>query len=139
MTLSLDKVIPATGEWTLSVAPNDFIVTLVNDTPYLTQYQRIAIIARVGDKVGETDDNGKAEWIVKIGGLREVDGHLPGPEIPFVGDAEAFCQNVAIRIGEAINKWDAETDEDTKQEIWAMHPGTAHSLLDKILQAITRK
>lgn len=138
--LKLEDVIPATGEWVLSTEPSHFIVTLVNDTEYLTQYPRIAIICRVGDKVGPSELPGKSAYEIKIGGLHELDSknpHLPGPEIAFGPEAELWCQLVASRIGDSLNKWDEEVSMNQREEIWDM--GQPETMLQKILRAITEK
>lgn len=139
MALKLSDVIPETGEWVLSVKPGKFIITLLNDTPFLRDYSRIALFAEVGDCVGASENPNMAKYQLKIKALHEVDGVNPGPEIQFSDEGQSFCQSVIQRLADSLNKWDTTTSQEDKEEIWAMGDEGSKSIILEVLEQLFGK
>lgn len=121
MNLSLDSIIPATGEFVLSPNPGGLVVTLVNDTGLLAGHgERLAVICRIGDQVPSATKPGYFTTQLEIRAIREVHGRLPGPEVPKTDEGMQFLTLVAPRLEASINKWESETSQADKEAVWAM-------------------
>jgi hypothetical protein len=135
MALTFEEVIPATGEWVLSTDPNRYVVVMVNDTEFLKQYDRVAIMCSIGKPIGVDDPSSEFQpTIVKVHGLSTVDGRVPGEKITFTPECNDFLLALGQRIGDALNHWLDTTSKERMEEIWAMGN---RNLLDVLLEAIT--
>lgn len=136
MDLSLDSIIPETGEWTLSPNPNDFIIVLNNDTGLLTAYDRVAVVCQVTDQ-GDPDSEGRMQTGLGISMLRAVDGRLPGEEIEFSPEGQEFITMVQDRLGPAIDGWATGYTQEQKEAVWAMRADV--NPLELLSQILTGK
>ncbi len=126
----------AEGEWILSTMPDNFVIVLKNDTELFSGYARIAVLARVGERQGDSEtDPEKGRYMVHINGFREVEGHEPGDALDNHPDVQAFCRLPTFepRLTAALNLWVENITEDQKMAVWMAGNPDPLSLLASIL------
>lgn len=116
MALQIENIVPETGEWTISLAPNDYIVVLENHGDTLKGIDRVAFSLTIGDQ-GPANADGYRETQTQIRCLRQLDGRMPGEEIPKTEESLAFLHDNLDRISAALNAWNAQP-EDIKSYFW---------------------
>lgn len=117
MQVCKDGNLPETGEWVLSPEPNAFVVTLMNDTPFFTQYDRLAAKIVI-ELLGDGDSPEKSKFKIGIVGLCSVDGKIPGEDI---GENVAdFMQAPGIqdRITAALDLWGEQVSDEERMDVW---------------------
>lgn len=117
MALEIENIVPETGEWTISLAPNDYIVVLENRGDTLKGIDRVAFSLTIGDQSPANAD-GYRETQTIIRCLRQVDGRMPGEEIAKTEESLAFLHDNLDRISAALNSWNTQP-EDVKSFFWS--------------------
>lgn len=128
--------IPETGEWIMSPDRNKFVVTLENNGPFFKDYDRLAVLANVREKVGESEDPDKSKFMVGIQGLRSLDGKNPDKNLDKEEEAQLYFRHESFqgRLADALNLWAESITEEQKEDVWAM--GNAGSNLIDALDAL---
>jgi hypothetical protein len=114
------SIVPTEGEWIMSTVPDKFVVVFNNDTEFFHGYDRVAILANVNGKVGESETPGKSTFMIGITGCRSVNGCEPDEDLGNHADLIPMCQTKEFqdRLTDALNLWAETITSDQKVAVW---------------------
>lgn len=117
MQVSKDGNLPETGEWVVSPEPNAFVVTLMNDTAFFTQYDRLAVKIVI-EHLGEGEVPEKSKFKIGIVGICSLNGKIPGEDVG--ENITEFMQAPGIqdRITAALDLWGEQVTDEERMNVW---------------------
>ncbi len=127
--------IPTTDEWVMSTEPTKFVIVLRNDTEFFKDYDRVAVLCRVGDRVVDSSEPNKSQFSVHITGFRALIGKEPGEDLDDHPDVQAFCRSPGFedKIADALNLWGTAITEDQKMDVWMAGNRNPLGILETLL------